>query len=124
MNGRFTPWLKIEGLVVLVVTVVVYRQLGGGWRLFAGLLLAPDASALGYLAGNRVGAWSYNLVHTYATALTAGLTAHLLGVDLALQIALIWTAHIAFDRALGYGLKSPEGFKHTHLNTLGSPEPS
>jgi hypothetical protein len=29
---------------------------------------------------------------------------------------LIWTAHIGFDRMLGYGLKYPTRFKDTHLN--------
>jgi len=29
--------------------------------------------------------------------------------------ALIWLAHIGFDRALGFGLKYPTHFKDTHL---------
>ena len=29
-------------------------------------------------------------------------------------------AHIGIDRALGYGLKLPSGFKHTHLGVIGS----
>jgi len=32
-----------------------------------------------------------------------------------LAVALIWTAHIGLDRAMGYGLKLPDGFKRTHL---------
>ena len=30
-----------------------------------------------------------------------------------MQVALIWLAHIGADRALGYGLKYPTGFKDT-----------
>ena len=30
-------------------------------------------------------------------------------------LALIWAAHIGFDRALGYGLKYAAGFGVTHL---------
>ncbi|MEM6559127.1 MAG: DUF4260 family protein [Myxococcota bacterium] len=37
----------------------------------------------------------------------------------ALPYLTIWIAHIAFDRALGFGLKSPAGFKHTHLGQFG-----
>ncbi|MDU3890869.1 MAG: DUF4260 family protein [Serratia liquefaciens] len=33
--------------------------------------------------------------------------------------ALIWGAHIGFDRALGYGLKYASGFADTHLGGLG-----
>ncbi len=32
--------------------------------LFVVLILAPDLSMLGYLAGSRVGAAVYNVVHT------------------------------------------------------------
>ena len=34
-------------------------------------------------------------------------------------LALIWFVHIGVDRMLGYGLKYPEGFKLTHLGTIG-----
>jgi hypothetical protein len=34
----------------------------------------------------------------------------------AFAYVLIWTAHIAMDRALGYGLKYPTAFKSTHLS--------
>jgi hypothetical protein len=38
--------------------------------------------------------------------------------EAALQIALIWLAHIGVDRMLGYGLKYPTGFKDTHLQRV------
>jgi hypothetical protein len=40
-----------------------------------------------------------------------------------LGVGLIWCAHIGFDRALGYGLKSPEGFRFTHLGKIGRDQP-
>ena len=40
------------------------------------------------------------------------------GGDLAVQVALIWVAHIGVDRALGYGLKYPTGFADTHLQRV------
>ena len=43
--------------------------LGGPWLLAIPLLLVPDASALGYLRGPRVGAMTYNLVHNWAIGL-------------------------------------------------------
>ena len=39
--------------------------------------------------------------------------------ELQLALALIWLAHIGFDRLLGYGLKSTEGFGFTHLGRIG-----
>lgn len=40
-------------------------------------------------------------------------------MPLAVLLALIWTAHIGFDRALGYGLKYATAFGETHLGRLG-----
>ena len=58
--------LRVEGVVLLVLSVLLYRVSGGGWLMFGVLMLAPDLSMLGYLAGPRVGAAIYNAFHTYA----------------------------------------------------------
>ena len=47
--------LKAEGMVVLGLSALLYGMSGGGWGIFALALLAPDLSALGFLAGRRVG---------------------------------------------------------------------
>lgn len=107
--------LQLEGAVVLVASVWAYREFGAGWILFAVLLLGPDVSMLGYLRGPATGAWVYNVAHTYlAPALLVALG--LAGVfDWGMAVGLIWLAHIGMDRALGYGLKHPKGFRFTHL---------
>jgi hypothetical protein len=107
--------LRIEGAVLLAMSVLFYSRHGGGWLIFGLLLLAPDLSMLGYLAGNRVGAVAYNLFHTYAPPAALALYGLLGGQDLALSLALIWLAHIGMDRLVGYGLKYPGNFKDTHL---------
>ena len=110
--------LRLEGAAVLALAVAGYRASGGNWWLFALLLLAPDLAALGYLAGNRVGAATYNLVHTYVLPL-ALLGYGLWGASpLALSLALIWLAHLGMDRAVGYGLKYATAFKDTHLGRV------
>jgi len=38
--------------------------------------------------------------------------------DRAVQIGLIWLAHIGVDRAIGYGLRYPAGGKDTHLQRV------
>src|SRR5437764_10923666 len=57
--------LHVEGATLFAACVAAYGMLGGNWWLFLVLLLAPDLSMLGYLAGNRVGAAVYNMVHAY-----------------------------------------------------------
>jgi hypothetical protein len=110
--------LRLEGLALLVGALAAYGYLGYSWWTFALLLLAPDLGALGYLSGKRIGAVTYNLVHTESLPLLLGATSLYLGQPLGLQLALIWATHIGVDRAVGYGLKYADGFKHTHLSEV------
>ncbi|MBI2814178.1 MAG: DUF4260 domain-containing protein [Opitutae bacterium] len=116
-------WLRLEGLAVLAASLLAFRATGFTWGWFVALFLAPDLAMLGYLAGPRAGAWTYNLVHTYALALPLALAGYATGVHVPLGVGVIWCAHIGFDRALGYGLKSPEGFRFTHLGKIGHDKP-
>lgn len=117
------PWLRGEGLAVLVVAALLYRHFQLPWLWFGILFLAPDLTLFGYLGGPRVGAWCYNVAHSYGLP-GALLALGLLGSDGVIArdltgVALIWCAHIGFDRALGYGLKSLAGFRLTHLGQIG-----
>ena len=114
-----TPLLRAEGAVFLLLAGTLYASLGYGWLLFAVLLLVPDLSMLGYLAGPRVGAAAYNLAHTYAAPALVGGLAWANGYTPGVAAAAIWGAHIGLDRMLGYGLKLPTSFKDTHLGTIG-----
>jgi Domain of unknown function (DUF4260) len=107
--------LHLEGAAVLVVTVFFYHQLHASWLLFAILFLAPDLFMLGYLANVRTGSAVYNFAHTYFTAGVLFAIAYFAAKPQLLPIALVWTAHIGFDRLLGFGLKYPTHFKDTHL---------
>ena len=78
----------------------------------------PDLSMLGYLRGPKVGSYFYNWVHTYVTPAVLGLLS-LRDWHVGLLTALVWGAHIGFDRMLGYGLKYPGGFHETHLGRIG-----
>lgn len=113
--------LRIEGIVLLAVSVFIYSRYGEEWWLFALVFLAPDIGMLGYLADTRVGAATYNLFHTYlgpAILLVGGIVAESPNTY---SIAIVWFAHIGLDRALGYGLKYGDGFNHTHLGSIGRP---
>lgn len=112
-------WQRLEGLALLAVSVLGYARFGQGWLLFAALFLAPDLSFFGYLAGPRLGAWAYNLAHSLIGPLLLAATGLLTGGGFVTALTLIWLAHIGFDRALGYGLKSPDAFGVTHLGLIG-----
>ena len=86
--------------------------------MFGVLLLAPDLSMLGYLAGPQVGAAIYNTFHTYAMPAVVGALGMIFANPLMVAVALIWFAHIGMDRTLGYGLKYPSSFNDTHLERV------
>ncbi len=117
-TGGVRSLLRLEGLAVLAASVLVFSHLGGNWWVFAVLFLVPDISMLGYLKGPRVGAVAYNMGHSTLGPIALGA----MGLTIAPQVlpyAVIWIAHIGFDRALGYGLKYAGGFGVTHLGLLG-----
>jgi hypothetical protein len=122
MNPK--PLLHLEGAAVFIASLFAYQSNHGSWLLFALLFLVPDISMIGYAFNARVGAITYNAVHTYIFPLALGGYALYAGQHLPLMLALIWAAHIGFDRMLGFGLKYPSRFKDTHLNperhTVGS----
>jgi hypothetical protein len=113
--------LRIEEAALLLITLFAYQHLHYSWLLFAILFLTPDLFMLGYLINIRIGAATYNLAHTLTLSLALLLTSYIEHWTLVTAIALIWIAHITFDRLLGYGLKYPTSFKDTHLQHI-SPE--
>ena len=122
-EGRVADWplrlLRAEGAAVAAAALIGYADFGAGWWLFALLLLAPDLSMLAYAAGPRVGAHTYNAAHLTIGPLVLGLAGVVTGQVTVLSVGLIWLAHVGIDRALGYGLKYPDRFGHTHLGTIG-----
>lgn len=117
VSGSVRAWLRLEGLIVLLVAISLYARGDHSWILFAALFFVPDVSFAGYLAGPRVGAVIYNMAHSYVGPLV--LAAAFLADGRTPELALIWTAHIGFDRALGFGLKYPTAFGDTHLGRIG-----
>ena len=111
--------LRLEGAALFLGAAFFYWRFEGSWLWFAVLFLAPDLSFLAYLVSPRAGAIVYNAFHaTLAPLALLALTAWL-GASNGEDIALIWLAHVGFDRALGYGLKYATAFGDTHLGRIG-----
>ena len=118
-EGMVRTWLRLEGLAAFGVGLVLFGSSGGDWLIFVPLILLPDVSVIGYLAGPRVGAFTYNLVHTWAPGFVALMIGLWLDAPVALLVAAGLIAHVGMDRALGYGLKLPSAFGDTHLGHIG-----
>jgi hypothetical protein len=110
--------LQIEGAAVLLAACILYQQSHGSWLWFGLLFFTPDFSMLGYVASKKVGAAFYNLAHTYTAPLLLLLVFWLGGRTSDAWLALVWLAHIGFDRLIGYGLKYETAFKDTHLQRV------
>jgi hypothetical protein len=112
-------WLRLEGAAAFVAGLALYGWLGGPWLIVLPLLLLPDVSAIGYVRGPRLGAFTYNVVHNWALALAVlGLGLATDSMPLAIAGAIL-IAHVGMDRAAGYGLKLSTSFHDTHLGRMG-----
>jgi hypothetical protein len=110
--------LQAEEVAFSAVSIyfLVQHSLGLSPWLWVLLFFAPDLSALGYLAGTRVGAFTYNLVHHKGVALALAAAGYFTHTEVLLSTGLLLFAHSSFDRMLGMGLKYEDDFKHTHLS--------
>lgn len=110
---------RLEELFLGLLAFYLFVRLPVAWWLFFVLILAPDVSMAGYAISPRVGAALYNAVHHRAVAVALYIAGGVLGVPWLQAAALILFGHSSFDRALGYGLKYPDSFQHTHLGRIG-----
>jgi hypothetical protein len=119
VRGSIRSWLRLEGLAAFAMGLVLFGSTGGSWLLVVPLLLLPDVSVAGYLAGHRVGAFTYNAFHNWAPGFVTLAVGTWLASEPILLVASILIMHVGMDRALGYGLKMATGFQDTHLGRIG-----
>jgi len=114
-----TRLLRLENAALAMLAIGAYWHGGASWWLFAILFLAPDLSFVFYLRGPKIGAIGYNIFHSWIGPVVAGAAGWFWQQPMVVSVALIWAAHIGFDRMLGYGLKHQSGFSDTHLGRIG-----
>ena len=110
--------LTLEFVSLFIFSIFLFSLLPYPWWWFPLLFLVPDVSMIGYLFNTRIGATTYNLIHTLTTGVLIYLLGTYLHAPLAILAGVILIAHSTFDRFMGYGLKYPDSFKHTHLGNL------
>lgn len=111
--------LKLEELAMFLLGIFAFSFLNFHWSTFLLLLFLPDLSMLGYLGGNKMGAFFYNLFHHKGLAVLVYILGVYLDIHSIQLTGIILFSHSAFDRLLGYGLKYESGFKFTHLGEIG-----
>ena len=121
VQGKPKLWLRLEGSVLLISTIVLFSGQHQKWWLYPALLLVPDVFMLGYLRNKTIGALFYNLGHSYFLPVIVIYSGWHWHHSLTIGVGLIWLGHIGWDRFFGYGLKYDSGFKETHLGSLEKP---
>lgn len=123
--GTPRRWLRLEGLAMFAAGAALYLVSGAPVLLLLPLLLVPDVSAVGYLAGPRIGAFTYNLAHTWAAGVAVLGLAVAIGSPALVVAGAVLVAHTGMDRLAGYGLKYATAFGDTHMGRIGRrPAPS
>ena len=105
---------------MLGLGMMLFAFLDYAWWIFPALILLPDISMAGYLANKKIGAAIYNLFHHKGTAILLYAAGIILANDAIMLAGIILFAHSSLDRMLGYGLKYPDSFQHTHLGWIGN----
>lgn len=111
--------IKLEEAAMFGLCLFVLYQQEAQWWWYLLLLLGPDISMLGYLAGNKPGAALYNLFHHKVLAVGVFVGGLLLPDQMMQIIGIVLFGHSSMDRMFGYGLKTGQGFKYTHLGIIG-----
>ena len=111
--------IKLEELALFAISIYALSLMQPPWWVYLLLALGPDISMIGYLGGNRSGAFLYNVFHHKGVA-AAVFASGLLFNNFWLQVTgIVLFGHSSMDRFFGYGLKTSKGFKDTHLGLIG-----
>ncbi|MDX2045168.1 MAG: DUF4260 domain-containing protein [Chitinophagaceae bacterium] len=111
--------IRLEELAMFALSIYALYLHNAEWWVYPILLLGPDISMLGYLAGNKPGAICYNFFHHKGIAIAFYISGLVFGSHIAEIAGIILFGHSSMDRLFGYGLKYFDGFKNTHLGLIG-----
>ena len=111
--------IKLEELGLFILGIYLFSLLNFEWWWFLVLILTPDLSMLGYIFGNKSGAFFYNIFHHRAIAVLLYIMGCYFKIEILQLSGIILFSHSAMDRFFGYGLKYESGFKYTHLGEIG-----
>lgn len=113
--------IQIEevGLCAIGILGPYAQPIQFSWWIWILLFLSPDIGMIGYIINSKAGALTYNLLHHRLIGVVVLALGYFIQNPYLVVAGIIVLAHSSFDRALGYGLKYPDDFKHTHLGWIG-----
>jgi len=115
---KYLLQLEHAGLFAIAIFGLYSQPLQFSWWVWILLFLLPDIGMVGYAINTEVGAVTYNLFHHQFIGAAVLAIGYFTNQPYIVLAGLILLGHSSFDRTLGYGLKFPDSFKHTHLGSL------
>jgi hypothetical protein len=117
--ARHAAYAALAAGLLAAAVVVIAAQGAGLWQFFV-FGAAPDlALFVGIGRGLEKGRLHpravplYNALHRFPGPIALAAVAIVALPEGFLVGALAWALHIAFDRAVGYGLRTPDGFQRS-----------
>jgi len=98
--------IKIEEAAMFGLSIFLFNLTDFAWWWYPLLILTPDIGMIGYLAGSKVGAFTYNLFHHKAVALLVLCIGWYVGNAWVELAGIILFGHSSMDRILDYGLNT------------------
>lgn len=111
--------LLLEEIAMWVFSLNALYFFAVPWWVYILLLIGPDISMLGYAAGNKIGATTYNLFHHKGVAIILFTIGVVYQINYLQVMGILLFGHSSMDRVFGYGLKYFTGFGFTHLGKIG-----
>ncbi len=115
-------FLRLEGAALLVCCLAAYLWLGYPLLWFVVLFFSFDMSIIGYAINTRVGAITYNAVHSFIGPSLLALFGLVTANTICIGYALIWFSHLGFDRMIGFGFMKPTQFGDSNLGRKTLPQ--
>jgi hypothetical protein len=117
MSAKRPAYAALGVAATALAIAVVVTQHTSWWQLVV-FAIAPDITLLfGFRPGLQRGQLDpravpfYNAVHRFWAPAVLIVLALVLHIDAWAAAGFAWCAHIGFDRSLGFGLRTPEGFQ-------------
>ncbi len=114
--------LQAEEFFLFTTSLYGLYLLNAEWWFYLLLIIGPDISMLGYLAGNKTGAIVYNIFHHKGVAVMFFVVGIIFQLWTIQVIGILLFGHSAMDRFFGYGLKYFAGFTDTLIGKIGAPK--
>jgi hypothetical protein len=115
-TARRSVYLALGAALTVIALVEMIRFGGATWFALAFVILPDVALVYGAATGLERGRLHpravrlYNAVHSFWLPL-ALMAVGLLLPPVVFVAAVVWAAHIAWDRGLGFGLRTREGYQ-------------